>query len=258
MDARGTVCLMYHEIEVPGRDLCDSDPGYAKYAVNVGNFREQMKLLKDSGRYGINVSQMLSNPGSGVALTFDDGCETDLTTALPILQEFGFRATSYITVGFLGKRGFMSRHQARELGETDVEIGCHSMTHAYLTDISESNLRVEIADAKKELEDIAGKPVKHFSCPGGRWDERVVRVAQDAGYESLATSEIGVNRSATNRYGLLRIAVTHEVTLPQFAVLCSGSRLWSKELRNRGLGLAKKMMGNSVYNRVRSVLIRKA
>lgn len=257
MPARGTVCLMYHEIELPGRELCDSDPGYAKYAVSSSNFREQMQLLKHSGKPGINISQMLSNPGNGVALTFDDGCETDLITAAPILKEFGFQATFYITVGFLGKRGVMSRQQLRELAEAGLEIGCHSMTHPYLTDLPENTLGREIADAKKELEQIVGTPVKHFSCPGGRWDERVVRIAKQAGYESVATSIIGLNGPSIDRYSLSRIAVTRDVALPQFRRICEASGLWSQGLRSRGLQFAKRLLGNSGYNRVRSVLLRK-
>lgn len=258
MSARGTVCLMYHEIAVPGRELCDSDPGYAKYAVNLKSFREQIQWLKDSGTPGINISQMLLNPANGVALTFDDGCETDLTTAAPILKEFGFQATFYITVGFLGKRGFMSRQQARELAQTGFEIGCHSLTHPYLTDLNEPELRREIVDAKDQLEEITGILVRHYSCPGGRWDERVVRIARQAGFESLATSEIGLNNTATNRHALARIAVTREITLAEFQGLCAGSGLWTKGLKNRGLQVAKKMMGNSAYNRVRSVLLKKS
>jgi peptidoglycan/xylan/chitin deacetylase (PgdA/CDA1 family) len=256
MTVRGTVCLMYHEIELPGRELCDSDPGYAKYAVSLGNFRDQMQLLKDSETAGINVSQMLSNPGNGVALTFDDGCETDLITATPILKEFGFQATFYITVGFLGKRGFMSRQQARELAATGVEVGCHSKTHPYLTDLPESALQAEIVGAKRELEDIVGCPVNHFSCPGGRWDERVVRVAMQAGYASVATSQIGMNVSGTDHFALRRVAVTRGITAVEFQALCAGSGLWSKEIKNRGLELAKRALGNRAYNRVRAVLLR--
>jgi peptidoglycan/xylan/chitin deacetylase (PgdA/CDA1 family) len=256
MAARGTVCLMYHEIELPGRDLCDSDPGYAKYAVSLGNFRDQMQFLKDSGTPGISVSHMLSNPGNGVALTFDDGCETDLITAAPILKEFGFQATFYITVGFLGKRGFMSRQQARELAATGLEMGCHSMTHPYLTDLPESALEGEIVGAKKELEDIVGCPVNHFSCPGGRWDERVMLVARQAGYRSVATSQIGINMSDTDRFALRRVAVTRGVTAFEFQAMCAGAGLWSKGIKNRGLELAKRALGNRAYNRVRAVLLR--
>ena len=256
MSAGGTVCLMYHEIQLPGRNLCDSDPGYVKYAVSLTSFREQMQFLKDSGTPGINISQLLSSPGNGVALTFDDGCETDLITATPLLKELGFSATFYITVGFLGKRGFMSKQQVRGLVQSGMEIGCHSLSHPYLTDLDEAGLRREIADAKKQLEDISGISIHHYSCPGGRWDERVVDIARQAGYESIATSEIGLNTSKTNRYSLARIAVTEEVTLTQFRRLCSGSGLWSKGLKSGGLKIAKRMMGNSAYNRVRSVLLK--
>lgn len=256
MPANGTVCLMYHEIELPGRDLCDHDPGYAKYAVGINNFREQMQFLKRSGMPGINISQMLSDPSKGVTLTFDDGCETDLITAAPILKELGFQATFYITVAFLGRRGFMSRQQLRELAETGAEIGCHSMTHPYLTDLPDGALQNEIAGAKKELEDVVGRSVDHFSCPGGRWDERVVQAARQAGYASVATSQIGLNSPQTDPFALRRVAVTQGVSLGEFQALCTGSGLWGKGLKNRGLALAKKLLGNGAYNRVRAVLLR--
>lgn len=256
MSARGTVCLMYHEIELPGRELCDSDPGYTKYAVSLGDFREQMAFLKNSSTPGINISQMLTNPANGVALSFDDGCETDLITAAPILKELGFQATFYITVGFLGKRGFMSRQQLRELAEAGFEVGCHSMTHAFLTDLPEDALQREIAGAKKELEDIVGRSVIHFSCPGGRWDQRVVQVARQAGYSSVATSQIGLNSSDTDHFSLSRVAITQGVTMGEFQAVCAGSGLWGKGLKNRGLALAKKILGNGAYTRVRAVLLR--
>jgi peptidoglycan/xylan/chitin deacetylase (PgdA/CDA1 family) len=215
-----------------------------------------MQFLKDSGMPGINVSQMLSSPGNGVALTFDDGCETDLITVSPMLKEFAFNATFYITVGFLGKRGFMSQQQVRDLAQNGMEIGCHSLTHPFLSDVNEAGLQREIADAKKQLEDIAGVSVRHYSCPGGRWDERVVAIAKQAGYQSLATSEIGLNTPETNPYALSRIAVMRGTTSSEFAAICSGSGLWSKGLKSRGLQIAKRMMGNSAYNRVRSVLLK--
>jgi peptidoglycan/xylan/chitin deacetylase (PgdA/CDA1 family) len=251
----GTACLMYHEIALPGRSLCDSDPGYARYAVNLDHFTEQLQFLKASGRPGINVSQMLSNPGRGIALTFDDGCETDLITAAPLLHELGFQATFYITVGFLRKRGFMSQEQARELGDAGFEIGCHSISHPYLTDLDSDGMEREITHAKRQLEDIVGRPVNHFSCPGGRWDQRVVAVAKQAGYESVATSQIGLNTHGANRFCLSRIAVTRDVTLSDFQQMCSGKGIWRKQLKDRGLQMAKVLIGNSAYNRLRSALL---
>jgi len=255
MSASGTACLMYHEIELPGRSLCDADPGYARYAVSLDSFTKQLQLLRDSGRPGVNVSQMLTNPGNAVALTFDDGCETDLITAAPTLAKLGFQATFYLTVGFLGRRGFMTRQQARDLGDAGFEVGCHSISHPYLTDMDQGGLQLEIAGAKKQLEDIVGRAVKHYSCPGGRWDQRVVAVAKQAGYESVATSQVGMNTPATDPFCLSRIAITRDLALADFQRLCSGEGLWDQQLRTRALGMAKRLIGNAAYNRLRSALL---
>ena len=69
--------------------------------------------------------------------------------AAPILQEFGFGATFYITVGFLGKPGYLSEAQVRNLSSLGFEIGCHSLTHPYLTDLDDSFLHDETVRSKR-------------------------------------------------------------------------------------------------------------
>src|ERR1700687_614245 len=182
------VYLMYHELEIPGRRLCQSEPGYARYVLPEPNFRAQMDHLKGDGWQGLSVSKALAFPkGRNVTITFDDGCETDLLAAAPILRRAGFNATLFITCGRLGKPGYLSPAQLKELSGQGFEIGCHSMTHPYLTDLDARGLRHEISDAKSELEQIIGQPVDHFSCPGGRCDRRVVTVARADGYRTGAT-----------------------------------------------------------------------
>ena len=176
------VFLMYHELELPGRTLVQDAPGYVRYVLHAAKFREQMELIKQQGWRGVGVSEALNFSPHEVAITFDDGCETDLISAAPILREFGFGATFYITTGFLGKPGYLNHAQLRELAESGWEIGCHSMTHAYLTDLDDQGLHREIVEAKLQLEQIVGRVVEHFSCPGGRYDLRVANTARRAGY----------------------------------------------------------------------------
>src|ERR1700761_8778849 len=96
------VFLMYHELERKGRKLCQSEPGYVRYILREEKFREQMAWIKKAGYRGLNVSEALHYPaGSSVCITFDDGCETDLIAAAPVLRECGFHATFYVTAGFL-------------------------------------------------------------------------------------------------------------------------------------------------------------
>ena len=178
----GTVFLMYHELELAGRPLCQSEPGYVRYILPEPSFRSQVVWLAQGQWRGLSVSEALEYPSAkSVAITFDDGSETDLICAAPILKESGFRATFYVTAGFVGKRGYLSPAQLRELQENGFEIGCHSMTHAYLDDLDAAALRREIVDAGKKLEQMIGEKVQHFSCPGGRFDERSLKLAREAG-----------------------------------------------------------------------------
>src|SRR5262245_36862611 len=187
----GIVVLMYHELELRGRSLCQSEPGYLRYIVSESSFRKHIAVLRDGGWHGLSVSTALrSFDSKSVAITFDDGCETDLLVAAPILRDAGFSATSYITAAFVGRPGYLSSAQVRNLAAYGVEVGCHSMSHAYLNDLDEANLHREIVEAKEKLEQISGVRICHFSCPGGRWNQRVADVAREAGYNSVVTSRI--------------------------------------------------------------------
>src|ERR1700730_5712458 len=155
----GKVYLMYHELQVPGRELCQDFRGHLQYAVRQGELSIQLRYLKDNHWQGTSVSEALSGPNRTtptVGITFDDGSETDLISAAPLLNEVGFNATFYIIVGWLGRPGYLSLAQLRELADSGFEIGCHSMNHRYLTNLSESELNVEITEAKARLEQILG------------------------------------------------------------------------------------------------------
>jgi peptidoglycan/xylan/chitin deacetylase (PgdA/CDA1 family) len=251
------VFLMYHELELPGRSPCQLDPGYTRYVLAAADFREQMQSLRAAGWKGVNVSQALTFPEyPAIAITFDDGCETDLLAAAPILRSLNFNATFYITYGFLGTPGYLTREQLRKVSDLGFEIGCHSMTHPYLSDLDDAGLQREIAESKVYLESVLGKTVNHFSCPGGRFDRRVEEVAKAAGYRTVATSRLYSNSRSTNQYALGRIAVMRKTRLQDFEALCQGHGFWQMNLR-RGLQQgAKHLLGNSLYDRVRYAMLR--
>jgi peptidoglycan/xylan/chitin deacetylase (PgdA/CDA1 family) len=250
-----TVYLMYHELRLPGRALCRPEPGYAAYVIGADDFRAQLARLRAAGLAGLRVSDALAGRSPGVAITFDDGCETDLLAAAPLLGEFGCGATFYVVAGFVGRPVYLAAPQVRELAALGFEIGCHSMTHAYLNDLDEGGLRVEVAEAKDQLEQLTGRPVAHFSCPGGRWSRRVARVAENAGYVSVATSRVGANGPSSDRFNLARVAVQPGLGLAAFEGLCRGRRLWLRGLRYRALAAAKGLLGNGVYERLRGVAL---
>ena len=115
------VFLMYHELESPGRPLCQTEPGYVRYILTASDFRSQMELLKRARWKGVSVSEAIGSfANKTVAITFDDGCETDLLHAAPILREFDFGGTFYVTTGFLRKSGYLSHPQLKELARLRI------------------------------------------------------------------------------------------------------------------------------------------
>ncbi len=249
------VFLMYHELETDGRSACQDGPGYLRYVVQANDFLMQMNHLKGMGWRGVDVDQaLLFHPGT-TAITFDDGCETDLLVAAPILGELGFGATFYITTGFLGKLGYLTTQQLRELSSLGFQIGSHSMTHAYLSDLDDNGLRREILDSKVQLEQLIGKRVEHFSCPGGRYSRRSIEMARTAGYRTLSTSRSRMNSANADRFALGRIPVMRETTLRDFEALCLGRGLLSLRIRESLRQTAKRALGNTLYDRLRQFVL---
>jgi peptidoglycan/xylan/chitin deacetylase (PgdA/CDA1 family) len=240
-----------------GRKLVQSDPGYVRYILSLEIFRAQMERLTQSGFRGLSVSEALRYPKeAGVCITFDDGCETDLIAAAPVLAEFGLRATFYLTAGLLSTPGYLNEAQVRELDARGFEIGCHSLTHAYLSDLPEVELKREILDAKHRIEQIVGHAIEHFSCPGGRYDQRTLAMAQRAGFKTVANSEFHANSAATNSFELGRIAMLRDLPLDEFDAVCHGRGLWKKRLAHSTRRGAQRLLGNRIYDRLRAVLLR--
>ena len=256
MSASRIVFLMYHELELAGRNLCQSEPGYVRYILPLDTFRGQMSWMKQSGWRGLNVSEALPCPDEpSVCITFDDGCETDLIAAAPVLREFDFSATFYLTAGFLGTPGYLNAGQVRELDAQGFEIGCHSMTHPYLSDLTEPELKREIIDSKLQIESLLGHPIQHFSCPGGRYNQRTLAMARQAGFATVANSQFYANSSSTSPYELGRVAMLRDLTIEEFGDTCRGRGLWKKRLQYQARRSAQRALGNRAYDHLRTVLL---
>ena len=257
--SKSIVFFMYHALELPERELCDAESGYVRYVVTEQTFRDQLAAIERNGWAGWSVSESLrlmsganDEAKHGVCLTFDDGCATDLLSAAPLLGEKGFGATFYVTVDHLGRRGYLTKDQLRELSDQGFEIGSHSLTHRYLNDLGAGEIKTELSESKQQLEEITGRPVAHFSCPGGRVNSLIDRIARETGYTSVATSRIGTNGAGTHRFSLKRIAVKRGMPIEEFENLARGQGLRIRQAETAVLDVAKRVLGNTMYERIRS------
>lgn len=135
-----------------------------------------------------NMSAKMYYPGGRVkALTFsyDDGQIFD-RTLVEIFKKYNMKATFHLNSGTLGKEGFISEEEVPELFGGH-EVSCHSVTHPFLTQLPQGQLIHEIWEDRRNLERLAGYPVRGMSYPFGVYDQRCIQILGTLGIEYSRT-----------------------------------------------------------------------
>jgi peptidoglycan/xylan/chitin deacetylase (PgdA/CDA1 family) len=213
--------LMYHSI-------ASMPKGTVMRSLHVPPrlFKLQMWLLKIFGFKGLSMGELQpylegKKTGKVVGITFDDGFKNNLLYALPILQKNEFSATCYIISQNIGginhwdldkgidENPLMDEVEIKEWIASGMEIGSHTQNHVYLADIDTKNATKEILQSKLDLEKQFDCPINHFCYPYGSYNDEIVNITKDAGYQTATT----VNRSRIhcddNLLTLSRIPITH-------------------------------------------------
>jgi peptidoglycan-N-acetylglucosamine deacetylase len=125
-----------------------------------------------------------------VTTSWDDGDCADLRIA-EMLESRGLAGTFYIPIvlpaGPFKERPALNRKQVRRISDAGFEIGAHSLSHVPLPGLPAADLAKEVSACKPMLEEIAGRPVRMFCYPWGRYDERVIDALRESGYSGART-----------------------------------------------------------------------
>ncbi len=233
-----TRILTYHSI------------GYRRYEMNVTPeaFGEQLAWL--SGQYPVISLAEAAAGAPGVALTFDDGYEDNLTHAVPLLERYGFPATIFVVSGHLGgvlpferepETGrLLTAEGLREVARRGIEIGGHTRNHVRLSALERAAQTAEIAGCKADLEGILGRRVESFAYPyGSAWDYDgdSMALAEEAGFTLACSNRYGPVDVGDGPYGYRRIWIDSTDTLDSFADKVSG-RLDILRLQDHAWGIA--------------------
>ena len=191
-----------------------------------------------------------------VVLTFDDGDVSGYTTAAPILERFGFRGEFFVVTNWIGRAGFMTSVQLRELSARGHRIHSHSRTHPMLPALETTAIDEEVIASKRELEAAVGAPVEYFSIPNGAYDARVLDAARRAGYAGVLDSMAGYNERPTASFVLRRFSPKSYTAVADIASICERPRYTAARvaLRRSTLTAAKHLLGGR-YDRLRHALV---
>jgi len=134
--------------------------------------------------------------GRTVALSVDDGYQSIYANVFPLLAECGMTMTLALVVDYVGigpvrrhaATGYLNKSEVCEMLDTcGIEIASHSLSHPFLTRLSDDLAWAEIRQSKVALEAMFGMEISTFVYPYGDVDARICDMVQQAGYTRART-----------------------------------------------------------------------
>src|SRR5262252_11184416 len=140
-----------------------------------------------------------------IALTFDDGPNDPHTLhLLDVLARHQAKATFFLIGQYVRRRPEI----ARAVQAAGHAIGNHTYSHPNLIFLSAAQLRRELEDCRKALEDAIGAPAPLFRPPFGGRRPNVLRTARAMGLEPVMWSVTGFDWNANSAESIVNKVVT--------------------------------------------------
>lgn len=220
------VVLMYHDVT----------------PENCGRFIQQMEILPRLAiPVAIDAIGVIKNGRHHVAVTFDDGFAPTIDLVVPILRQRAIPAAFFIPTAHLGREAawitdkdkrklagpIITAENLQLLGKgKGVTIGSHGMNHRRLTEMKDEDARKELAESKRQLENITGTKVKAHSFPYGAYEDRHIVMARKAGYDHVYTVDPTMATGAVEEFVVGRVQVEPTDWPLEFKLKVLGAYRW--------------------------------
>ena len=104
-------------------------------------------------------------------------------------------------------------------------------------------------ESKKRLEDHLGVSVQSFSVPRGFYQPRIGRVASEAGYRFIFTSQFDLNLATEDPFCLRRLVVKRALSIDRFSQMIQGQLGYRRRVE-QFKDMARRFLAPSIYDRL--------
>jgi peptidoglycan/xylan/chitin deacetylase (PgdA/CDA1 family) len=167
-------------------------------------FEQLFVAIADSGFPIVDLDTLLAPDAQrGIAITFDDGMQSVVTAALPVLRAYRVPAHVFLCTGALaGNQGntnltlgaerfpMLTWDEVCRLHDGGVAIECHTHRHPDLRKLTDEDIEAECATADSLIEQYVGRKPKYFAYPFGYHDRRVRRCIETR-YAAAFSTRLG-------------------------------------------------------------------
>lgn len=190
LPASTAVMLIYHHV-------AEDTPRVS--SVTPKEFRAHLQYLKDNQFQVIGLDVLLQQLQTGapiadnaVVITFDDSYENNFTTAHPILQEFGFLYTIFISPGAIDERvgPVLTWQQVKKMSDDGVLVANHAMWHEHMAKPNAgeteaawlARMEQSILQAEQRIKDETGQQHKWLAYPYGEFSDPLEALVERLGF----------------------------------------------------------------------------
>lgn len=231
--------VMYHSVNPVTR------PEIRLLIVSPETFQRQIRFLK-SHHYNVlplkSVATLIKErkkiPSKTIAITFDDGYKDNYIYAFPILKKYHLPATIFIITNEVGRSDRLSWDEIKEMQDSGmITFGSHTLGPEPLINIkSQEDLKKQIFDSKKILEEKLNSRIDAFSYPEGRFNDKIKQLVADAGYKLAVAGNPGKKFANDDIFALKRLRISanaNDFNMLVFWIETSGYYNFIREYRHK-------------------------
>ena len=163
--------IYYHDIH--------SDKKYTYMSTPVDLFKKHINIIRERGYEIVNE---ITKPLGQIEICFDDGF-LGLYDNMELIKELNIPIHLFVVSSYLEKENHINKEQLLLLNNlTQIKISSHTQTHQVLNSASDYLLKNELQNSKNLLESLLNNSVDTICYPEGKFNNRVVELAEAVGY----------------------------------------------------------------------------
>jgi len=204
--------LMYHRF---GEDDLPSTN------IRLDQLATHIEILQRDGHTVVPLARVVAAlqgettlPDKALAITVDDAFASVYARGWPALAEAGFPFTLFVSTEVVGRPGYMTWDQLRELRDAGVDLALHGHAHAHLPALDAAAQRADFARSLEVFERELGVRPTLYAYPFGEADATSLRLAEEFGFTAAFGQHSGVAAPGHDMFWLPRFALNESYGAP--------------------------------------------
>ena len=166
------------------------------------------------------IAHPLTAYSNGEGIIVDEVIDQCKQLPSEAIQKLINELTAVLEIQLPKDRLVLTWDEVVQMSQDGISFGSHSCSHRILTNLSRSEIEMELKASKRELAAKQVYDVPVFCYPNGNCNEEIQNLVRDSGYQAAVGVHRGVEgESPKNMFELHRIGVHNDIasTIPLFS-----------------------------------------